>query len=77
MEVRIGVRDPRDPDAQTCLRAYETELASRFDDGFDPALSISAADEEMTPPAGLFLVADRGRGTRRVRRAEVPRRSPD
>jgi GNAT superfamily N-acetyltransferase len=57
MEVRIGVRDPRDPDAQTCLRAYETELASRFDDGFDPALSISAADEEMTPPAGLFLVA--------------------
>ena len=57
MEVRVGVRDPRDPDAQTCLRAYETELASRFDDGFDPALSISAADEEMTPPAGLFLVA--------------------
>ena len=57
MQVRVGVRDPRDPDARTCLRAYETELASRFDDGFDPALSISAADEEMTPPAGLFLVA--------------------
>src|ERR1700756_859127 len=57
MELRIGVRDPRDPDAQTCLRAYEAELASRFDDGFDPALSISATDEEMTPPAGLFLVA--------------------
>ena len=50
MELRIGVRAPRDPDAQTCLRAYETELASRFDDGFDPALSISATDEEMTPP---------------------------
>jgi ribosomal protein S18 acetylase RimI-like enzyme len=57
MELRIGVRDPRDPDAQRCLRAYETELAGRFDDGFDPALSISATDEEMTPPAGLFLVA--------------------
>jgi GNAT superfamily N-acetyltransferase len=57
MELRIGVRDPRDPDARRCLRAYEAELASRFDDGFDPALSISATDEEMTPPAGLFLVA--------------------
>lgn len=53
----IGVRDPRDPDARQCLRAYETELARRFDAGFDPALSISATDEEMTPPAGLFLVA--------------------
>jgi ribosomal protein S18 acetylase RimI-like enzyme len=57
MELRIGVRDPRDPDAQACLRAYETELASRFDAGFDPALSISATDEQMTEPAGLFLVA--------------------
>src|SRR5579862_682183 len=57
MELRIGVRDPRDPDAQTCLRAYETELASRFDDGFDPALSISATAAEMSPPAGLFLLA--------------------
>ena len=52
-----GVRDPRDPDARRCLRAYEDELAGRFDDGFDPARSISAADHEMTPPAGLFLVA--------------------
>ena len=25
--------------------------------GFDPARSISATDDEMTPPAGLFLVA--------------------
>ena len=52
-----GVRDPRDPDARYCLRAYVDELAGRFDDGFDPARSISAADHEMTPPAGLFLVA--------------------
>ena len=57
MELRLGVRDPRDPDARRCLRAYEAELASRFAGGFDPALSISATDEEMTPPAGLFLVA--------------------
>jgi DNA-binding MarR family transcriptional regulator/GNAT superfamily N-acetyltransferase len=52
-----AVRDPRDPDARRCLRAYVDELAGRFDDGFDPARSISAADHEMTPPAGLFLVA--------------------
>ncbi len=52
-----GVRDPRDPDARRCLRAYVDELAGRFDGGFDPGRSISAADHEMTPPAGLFLVA--------------------
>lgn len=52
-----GVRDPRDPDARCCLRAYAEELSGRFEDGFDPARSISAADHEMTPPAGLFLVA--------------------
>jgi DNA-binding MarR family transcriptional regulator/ribosomal protein S18 acetylase RimI-like enzyme len=52
-----GVRDPRDPDARRCLRAYTEELSSRFHGGFDPARSISAADHEMTAPAGLFLVA--------------------
>jgi DNA-binding MarR family transcriptional regulator len=52
-----GVRDPRDPDARRCLRAYVNELAGRFDGGFDPERSISAADHEMTPPAGLFLIA--------------------
>ena len=51
------MRDPRDPGARLCLRAYLDELADRFDGGFDPARSISAADHEMTPPAGLFLVA--------------------
>jgi GNAT superfamily N-acetyltransferase len=57
MTVEVRVRDPRDPDARRCLQAYVRELASRFDDGFDPSQSISATDEEMTPPAGLFLVA--------------------
>jgi len=55
--VVTGVRAPGDPDARRCLRAYVEELSGRFDDGFDPARSISAADHEMTPPAGLFLVA--------------------
>jgi GNAT superfamily N-acetyltransferase len=55
--IQITECDPRHPDARLAVRAYVTELARRFDGGFDPALSISAADEEMSPPAGLFLVA--------------------
>ena len=54
---RIEITDPRDPGARYCLESYFGELARRFDDGFDPALSISASDEEMTLPDGLFLVA--------------------
>ena len=57
MEIRVTVRDPREPDARRCLEAYVGELGRRFDAGFDPALSISATEAEMTPPAGLFLVA--------------------
>jgi ribosomal protein S18 acetylase RimI-like enzyme len=56
-EVGIAVTDPRDPAARRCLQAYFTELASRFDQGFDPALSIPADDAELTLPAGLLLVA--------------------
>lgn len=55
--VKIAVRDPRLPDARTCLRAYFDELARRFDAGYDPGRGVSATDEEMTLPAGLFLVA--------------------
>ncbi len=55
--VRIAVCDPRHPDARSCLRAYFSELSHRFDSGFDPAQSISAGDDELTPPAGLLLVA--------------------
>jgi len=55
--VQVTVRDPRQPDARYCLRAYFSELSRRFDSGFDPARSISADDSELTPPAGLLLVA--------------------
>ncbi len=55
--IQVAVRDPREPDARSCLRAYFSELARRFDSGFDPALSISAADRELMSPAGLLLVA--------------------
>jgi DNA-binding MarR family transcriptional regulator/GNAT superfamily N-acetyltransferase len=55
--VRIVMSDPRSTDAQWCLEQYVQELNERFDAGWDPARSISAHAHEMTPPAGLFLVA--------------------
>ena len=55
--VQVAVCDPRHPDARFCLRSYFSELGRRFDGGFDPARSISADDDELTPPAGLLLVA--------------------
>jgi DNA-binding MarR family transcriptional regulator/GNAT superfamily N-acetyltransferase len=57
--VTIEVQDPRDPDARTCLRTYFQELVGRFEAGFDPALSVGATDADLSPPAGLFLVATR------------------
>jgi ribosomal protein S18 acetylase RimI-like enzyme len=58
--VEVTVRDPRHPDARFCLRAYVSELSRRFDGGFDPDRSIPASDDELTPPAGLLLVATLG-----------------
>jgi DNA-binding MarR family transcriptional regulator/GNAT superfamily N-acetyltransferase len=55
--VQVAACDPRHPDARRAVRAYVAELSGRFEGGWDPALSISAADEELTPPAGLFLIA--------------------
>jgi DNA-binding MarR family transcriptional regulator/GNAT superfamily N-acetyltransferase len=55
--VRIAGCDPRRPEARFCLQAYFGELSRRFDSGFDPARSISAEDDELTPPAGLLIVA--------------------
>jgi DNA-binding MarR family transcriptional regulator/GNAT superfamily N-acetyltransferase len=55
--IRIEPTDPADPDAQYCLRAYVAELDERFPGGFDPGRSISAAEHELRPPAGLLLLA--------------------
>ena len=54
--VEVTERDPRDSGARSCLQAYFGEIGGRFDGGFDPARSL-ISDDEMTPPAGLFLVA--------------------
>src|SRR4051812_4807097 len=55
--VRFDIADPMERDAQFCLGEYVAELGRRFETGFDPARSISAAAHELRPPAGLFLVA--------------------
>jgi hypothetical protein len=52
-----GVGTPRTqaPQGLAGLTSYD-ELAVRFKGGYDPALS-PVADVEMTPPAGLLLLA--------------------
>jgi DNA-binding MarR family transcriptional regulator/predicted N-acetyltransferase YhbS len=55
--VTIEPLDPEHPHARHCLREYAAELDGRFPQGFDPALSISAAAAELRPPVGLLLVA--------------------
>jgi GNAT superfamily N-acetyltransferase len=57
LTVRIAVADPAKPDAQWCIAQYFADLNARFETGFDPARSISADADELTPPAGLFLIA--------------------
>lgn len=55
--VEIDRVDPSTGDARWCVAQYFAELDSRFDGGFDPALSISADARELTLPAGELLMA--------------------
>jgi DNA-binding MarR family transcriptional regulator/ribosomal protein S18 acetylase RimI-like enzyme len=55
--VQVAVVDPRLPAVRSCVRTYFAELGRRFDDGYDPSLSVPATDAEMSPPTGLFLLA--------------------
>jgi DNA-binding MarR family transcriptional regulator len=55
--VEVAVEDPASAAARHCLAAYFAELDARFDAGFDPGLSIPADTAELTPPAGLLLLA--------------------
>ncbi|HMA43249.1 MAG TPA: bifunctional helix-turn-helix transcriptional regulator/GNAT family N-acetyltransferase [Gemmatimonadales bacterium] len=55
--VGLDVEDPRSLAARYCLGRYFEELATRFETGFDPARSISAAARELTPPHGFFVLA--------------------
>jgi DNA-binding MarR family transcriptional regulator/GNAT superfamily N-acetyltransferase len=55
--VELAPIDPAQPEAQHCLREYYAELNRRFATGFDPSRTIPVVEEEVRPPAGLFLVA--------------------
>ncbi len=55
--VQIAVRDPRHPDARRAVQAFLAELSHRFEEGYDPGRGISATDDEVSPPRGLFLLA--------------------
>jgi len=55
--VNLDLADPQSQDARYCLDRYFQELAARFEAGFDPARSIPADADELTPPNGYFLLA--------------------
>lgn len=55
--VAIEPVDPSSAEALACFDAYFCELQQRFDAGFDPALTVSAAPDELVPPAGALLLA--------------------
>ncbi len=55
--VRIAAEAPGSGDARWCFEQYFADLAARFETGFDPAKSISADDRELTPPAGVLVIA--------------------
>jgi DNA-binding MarR family transcriptional regulator len=55
--VEIQAEAADSADARWCLAEYFRELADRFETRFDPARSIPANVDELTPPAGVFVVA--------------------
>jgi len=58
--VSFAIEDPTTEDARWCLQEYFVELDTRFDAGFDPAMSIPADAHELVPPAGALIVARLG-----------------
>jgi DNA-binding MarR family transcriptional regulator len=56
-EIDVRVEPPEGLDATACLDAYFKELAERFETGFDASIPHAARPEQLTPPAGYFMVA--------------------
>lgn len=55
--ITLDTVDPTIPAARYCQERYFEELAARFESGFDPARSNTAADAEITPPNGYLVLA--------------------
>jgi GNAT superfamily N-acetyltransferase len=54
--VKVAAERMDSDDVRLCLDAYFSEIAARFEGGFDGAHDY-AGDEDMTPPTGLFVIA--------------------
>ena len=57
--VEIGAEPADGEAARYCLGEYYRELRERFDEGFDPALSVAPSLDDFAPPRGVFLIARR------------------
>ncbi len=55
--VSVEIEAPTTHTAQACLVQYFHELAERFEGGFNLEASISATNEELSPPKGYFVIA--------------------
>jgi DNA-binding MarR family transcriptional regulator/GNAT superfamily N-acetyltransferase len=58
--VQITAEASDSAEARWCIGQYFRELAGRFETGFDPAKTIPANPDELTPPAGVVIVARLG-----------------
>ena len=61
--MRVERVDARSDEAQSLVAAYVAEIAATFPGGFDPAASVSAEPDELSPPQGAFLVVRDDDGT--------------
>jgi DNA-binding MarR family transcriptional regulator len=55
--IAIERTDPASDSARWCVAQYFAELSARFDEGYDPTKALPAADAELRPPRGAFLMA--------------------
>jgi DNA-binding MarR family transcriptional regulator/predicted N-acetyltransferase YhbS len=56
-QITIAQEPAASPAVQWCFAQYFQELDRRFENGFDASLSIRADVADLTPPAGLVLIA--------------------
>jgi DNA-binding MarR family transcriptional regulator/GNAT superfamily N-acetyltransferase len=53
----LAAEDPNSADARWCLEQYYAELRTRFEMGYDPAVTIPVPAAELVLPTGAFVVA--------------------
>lgn len=60
---RVEPVDAHSAEALALVQDYLDEIGPMFPDGLDPAQSVTAEPDEMTPPRGAFLVVRDDDGT--------------